>query len=265
MYGLELRIGSDRGLVDAGTYRSLLEDVRALLREIERRPQPWGVRHRSDHYGLTLRFEPFLPVADPEAVRDLVSAVVNGVHQLDEAAAIPRDYTEEAVESLGKAAGRRGTGGVESLALASMNGSVLDEAVVTDAVADHAAQSVEPAATDRGGVEGILDTLSGGAHTAVSKRRVVLVDPFTRQRVRVRFAERDHLDVLANAWGQRVAVHGDVTYNKAGQPIRVDADELVLLPPLGDRRDMVKLINIAPDWTGGETVKDVIEGMRRRA
>jgi hypothetical protein len=265
MYGLELRIGSVRGLVDAVTYRSLLEDVRALLREIERTPQAWGVRHRSDYHGLTLRFEPFLPVADPAVVRNLVSAVVDGVHRLDEEAAIPRDYTGEAVESLRKAAARRGTGGVESLALASMNGSVLDEAVITDAVANHAAQSIAPAARDRGGVEGILDTLSGGAQASVSKRSVVLVDPFTRQRVRVRFAERDHLDVLANAWGQRVAVHGQVTYNKTGQPIRVDADELVLLPPLGDRRDLVKLINIAPGWTGGGTVKDVIEGMRHRA
>lgn len=75
MYGLEVRIGSERGLVALPVYRALLEEVRSLLIDVDQQSRQgrlqvpvqqgseaaavtWAVRHEAYDAGLRLRWSP---------------------------------------------------------------------------------------------------------------------------------------------------------------------------------------------------------------
>src|SRR4051794_939342 len=96
MYGLQVRMESSRGLVTLPAYRALLEEVRALLSEVDRQARgsgadafEWAVRHEDATLGLTLRVEPFDLEADEARVLRVARAVVGGVHELAERPSIP--------------------------------------------------------------------------------------------------------------------------------------------------------------------------------
>ena len=269
MHSLEVRVGSARGFVTVVAYRALLDDVRALLGEIDShaggvgRPTiTWAVTHRDTANALVLRIEPFEPTAESDdRVLFAAGAVVGGVRELTTAPSIPAYYTQEAVEELGKAAGRRGTSGIDRLELAAVNGRVLDIAEVTESVRVNAAASVAPVTRSAGSVEGVVDALRGGAK---GKRRATLYNTSTRRGVRVRLQEADVEDFRA-AWGKRVAVRGMIDYNRLGQPISVDAEQLLILEVPAARESLREMIGIGPDWTGGRALGDVMKDLRRRA
>ncbi len=178
MYGLEVRIGSARGLVSVPAYRGLLDEVRALLTQVDQQarvspdgqpwgvmgePVEWGVRHEQSLTGLTLRVEPFDIAADGQRVLRAVQAVVRGVRELAAQPVIPPYYSEDAVSRLARVAGRRGSNGIDRLDLAAVNGQVLDQVEVSEAVRQNARESVRAATTGTSTVEGVVDALAGGA------------------------------------------------------------------------------------------------------
>lgn len=263
MLGLEVHIRSERGLVTVRAYNGLVKDMRALLLDVERDQviTEWGVRHQRVAEGLTLRFEPFDPSVSLDRGAAAATGVVAGVRDLAGSPRIPENFTDAAVITVSRVARRRGGEGVQGLSLAAVNGQVQDEAEFTDDVARHAQEAVAAASSDYSGVEGVVDALTGGSK---AKRSAVLLDRQSGQRVRVAL-RAEHLALVRDAWGERIAVHGEVTYNRAGQPIRVDAHEVMLLPPLSSRGQLRDIIGVTPAWTGGRPVADVLDEMRRRA
>lgn len=278
MYGLEVRIGSVRGLVTLPAYRAVLDEVRSLLVEIDHqsgrvdtetvghvtasvpRPITWAVRHTEDNAGLRVRLEPFDLDVDAERGLRAARAVVGGVHELTVQPVIPSFYTEDAVGTLAKFAAHRGSAGIDRLDLAAVNGQVLDEAEVSEEVRRNAATSVTPATKEVGSVEGVVDALVGGAKAS---RKATIYDARTRRAVRVHL-QPEQVERFRGAWGTRVAVRGLITFNRAGQAIRVDAADMVELQPLQPRERLAELVGVAPGWTGGRSVQDVMRELRRR-
>lgn len=266
MYGLEVSITSARQLVLLSAYRELLTDVRRLVEEVDlqardrgEQPIEWGVRHATAQAGLALRVEPFDQEPE-ERVRRATVAVVDGVTALGRTADIPPYFSETAVEHVGKLGRLRTNVGVDGVSVSAVNGQVAARAEVTSQVAANAAASVEPAAEDRGSVEGIVDSLAGGAKR---RKAAVIFVPATRRGVRVQLPD-EYGDIFRDAWGHRVAVHGLITYNRSGQPIRIRAESV---QPLGDptpRDRLRELVGIAPDWTEGRPVAEALDEMRRR-
>ncbi len=263
MLGLVVRIRSTRGLVAVQAYNGLVRDMRALLLAVDQDQAgtAWGVRHEQDWPGLALRFEPLDPSGGNVRAAAAAVGLVEGVRQLDVSPRIPVNFTDAAVTTLSRVAQRRGAEGVDGLGLAAANGHVQDEAEVTDAVALHALEAVATASSDFSGVEGVVDALAGGAK---SKRSAVVLDRHSGQRVRVRLRD-EHVPLVRDAWGERIAVHGEVSYNRSGQPIRVVASDVMVLPPLAGRGKLKDIIGASPGWTAGRPVKDVLDEMRRRA
>lgn len=263
MYGLVAHIRSARGLVAVPTYHGLVKDISTLLGEVDREQAAiaWGVRHEATTVGLTLKFEPFDVRAEHERVTAVADALVAGVVELADAPRIPANFTDAAVLTLARFARRRGSAGVEGLDVAAANGQTYRQAEVSDAVARNAVDAVAPATRDRGSVEGIVDALSGGAR---NKPSAVVLDALTRQRVRVALLQ-EHVPLVRDAWGERVAVHGEIAYNRMGQPIRITADEVLVLPQPTPRARLRELVGIAPQWTAGRPVAEVVAEMRGRA
>ncbi len=276
MYGLEVRIGSARGLVSVPAYRGLLDEVRALLTQVDQQarvspdgqpwgvmgePVEWGVRHEQSLTGLTLRVEPFDIAADGQRVLRAVQAVVRGVRELGAQPVIPPYYSEDAVSRLAMVAGRRGSNGIDRLDLAAVNGQVLDQVEVSEAVRQNARESVRAATTGTSTVEGVVDALAGGAK---NKLRAIIYDPQTRRAVKVQL-QPEQAEEFRQAWGRRVAVRGLVTYNRHGQPIRIRASEVLDLGPPTPRHELAELVGVAPGWTDGRGVAEVMQELRRRA
>ncbi len=272
MYGLEVRIGSIRGLVALHVYRVLLEEVRSLLAEVDQQSRrvgsattepshmTWAVRHEQDATGLRLRLEPFELDVDQQRVLRAAEAVVVGIHQLAFEPVIPPFYTEDAVSTLAKFAARRGSAGVDRLDLAAVNGQILDEAEVNETVRRNANTSVALATAAVGSIEGVVDVLQGGAKAS---RRAVVYDLHLRRSVRVRL-QPEQVELFHRAWGKHVAVRGLISYNRRGQPIRVDATELLELEPPQPGQRLAELVGVAPAWTGGRPVQDLMHDLRRR-
>lgn len=266
-YALEVRLRSSRGIVLLPTYRAVLDDIRFLLDEVDKQSKgttgddmQWGVGHSVAESSLVFRVRPFNTADDARTLR-ATSAVVQGVHDLEVAANIPAYFTETAVQRIGKLGNLRGKSGIDGLQIASVNGQVLDEADVNDQVTANAEMSVQIAAQDYGSVEGIVDSLAGGAKT---KRAATVYDPGSKRGVRVQF-DAGQSDLFRDAWGHRISVRGLITYNKAGQPMRIHADTVELLAEPLPRTRLRELIGIAPGWLGDQTVTEAMDEIRRRA
>jgi hypothetical protein len=277
MYGLEVRIGSARGLVTLPAYRTLLDEVRSLLVEVDQQSRrmalesarpaaeaatvTWAVRHEQDLTGgLRLRVEPFELGADEGRARLAASAVVSGVHELAMRPVIPPFFTEDAVSKLAKFAAHRGSAGIDRLNVAAVNGQVIDEAEVSDAVRENATTAVIPVTREIGSIEGVVDALVGGARAS---RKATVFDDRTRRAVRVTLRP-EHVELFREAWGKRVAVRGLITFNRLGQAIRVAASDVIELGPLQPRERLAGLVGAASGWTSDQPLQDVMRELRRR-
>jgi hypothetical protein len=186
-----------------------------------------------------------------------VSALVEGAESLTQLPAVPRLFSPTAVTRLARLSAPGG--GVQSVSLATYNGSLGNPVTLSDALKHNADAAVQPYEVSYGAVAG---TLSGVRETRRSTVRVSVRDPIGKQAVDG-FVPEAMAEELRDAWRHRVVLRGKVRRNSRGQAIRIDVDAIERLPP-GDssRPDPAKLLGVGADWLDGLTVDDFVREVR---
>jgi hypothetical protein len=68
---------------------------------------------------------------------------------------------------------------------------------------------------------------------------------------------------LHAAWNKRVVAGGILTRNAAGQAVRLDLEELILLPDETEQISAWNLLGIDPDYTGALSTDEYLDRTRR--
>ena len=105
---------------------------------------------------------------------------------------------------------------------------------------------------DTGALEGILD-----APRAHNRRRFNLYDPLTDLRVACQY-KLDDIEEIRAAWMGRVAVYGQIRYDKHGQPISMTVERIRRL-----RGEPLRIADLPPlDITGGVESSEYVRRLR---
>lgn len=266
---LEVRMRQGEQRPALADFTGTLGQLSSALREIDRaaietrieRPK-WVVDDLS-HEGMfyTVRLS-----ANPSARRDQasllrpVASLVDGARDLQAEPELPPFYSELTVARLLKVAVAKN--GIREVSLATVNGVVGDRVDLNDSLIEHARAAVREAEVSIGSITGTLDVISTRAKNGV---RVSVFDPVNRRAV-TGTASGKMSDTLRNSWGHRVTVRGRITRNARGQAFRISITDLERLPDDDSGRPSTSaLLGVDPDWAGGLTVDEFMDGARRRA
>lgn len=264
--GLEVRVHEGRERAEAVRLARTLTEVVGSLREIDRVHLLHGTRAtwvmadmKRESEELVMRLEARLVPAERDVADMLVPAIalVEGAEALQREAEVPRLFAPNTVARLGRLAEPKG--GIQSVGLATYNGSLGEPVVLSDAVRTNANAAVKPFDVSYGSVTG---TLSALRDTRRRSTVTVTVRTPTRQAVNGHVPEA-LADQLRGLWRHRVMLGGKVRRNARGQAIRIDVDNIEQLPDGDEGRPSTDtLLGAGRDWLDGLTVDDFLGRLR---
>jgi hypothetical protein len=264
--GLEVRVHEGRERAEATRVARTLTEVVGSLREIDRVHLLHGTRAtwvmadmERQAQDLVMSLEARLVPAGRDMADVLVPAValVEGAETLQHDAEVPRLFAPTTVVRLGRLAEPKD--GVQSVTLATYNGSAGQPVVLSDAVRSNAAQAVKPFEVSYGSVSGTLSALRDTRTKGTVK---VTVRTAARQAVDGHVPE-SLADQLRELWRHRVMLGGKVRRNARGQAIRIDVDAIERLPDGNDGRPSTEaLLGAGADWLDGLTVDEFLGRLR---
>ena len=257
---LEVRVEGQPGAVPARAFLEVLRISLDLLDQLERaeqlparQPGRWLIAELRNESATAALRRPGAP--DLQAP----SRLVDGIGQLRQSEGLPPYFSPAIAEGLakiGKHARQEGVSGV-SFQLPPANGGQGRVEGVTEAVVANALASVEGADRAIGSVSGVLDiiNLRRGAH------QVSLYDDATRRAVRCRFPD-ELFPMVRDALGRRIRALGEMTRNRRGQVLRVDIDQIELLPDVPAYPSVDELAGIAQWYTGDQSTEEYLRSVR---
>lgn len=261
-----MRVQEGRERADAIRVARTLTEVVHSLREIDRVHLLHGTRAtwvmadmERDAGDLVMRLEARLVPAGRDMADMLVPAIalVEGAETLRREAEVPKLFTPNTVVRLGRLAEPKD--GIQSVALATYNGSVGRSVVLTDAVRRNANEAVRQFEVSYGSVSGTLSALRDTRTMGTVK---VTVRTPTRQAVNGQVPE-SLADQLRELWRHRVVLGGKVRRNARGQAIRIDVDSIERLPDGNEGRPSTDaLLGAGADWLDGMTVDEFLGRLR---
>jgi hypothetical protein len=110
---------------------------------------------------------------------------------------------------------------------------------------------------ENGSVEGKLEMVSVHATP-----RFTVYHAISLHAVRCKFDPAIYLERVRNALGRRVTVTGQVHFNYKHEPIRVDIEEVDILPGEGELPTPSELRGMSPDFTGDLTTEEYLRRLR---
>jgi hypothetical protein len=186
-----------------------------------------------------------------------LNGFVDGVELLGTQAEIPPFFSQDTVGRVGHIGKHLGSGGVDQVAVTSLNGES-HTAVVNESTVSNANRAAEPVRSAFSSMSGTLDVLS---HGKFREPRALIRDPKSRHSVRI-VAHADQSDILRSAWGSRVLVAGLLRRNAAGQPISLEMTELEVLPAIEEPMDPMLILGVDPDITEGLSTAEYLKRVR---
>lgn len=263
---LEVRIAPTSSRLDLKTYTQILGEVRLSLEEVDRTALPvrsprlrWAIKGMTMERDVRIILVPAVVPAKRslQSIAAPLNGFVEGVELLTASPKIPPFFSERTVARVGHIGKHIGPGGIEQVAVTSLNGdrhtAVVDEGTVTNAT-----QAVLPAKSAFSSVTGTLDVLS---HSRGSSPRALIRDPITRHAVRV-VAHSDHSEMLRNAWGRRVIASGVLQRNSEGQAVSLQMTDLEILPDSRGPMDPAEILGINPRITGDLSTAEYLKQVR---
>ncbi|MGB2701488.1 MAG: hypothetical protein WBC31_14085 [Candidatus Phosphoribacter baldrii] len=264
--GLEVRVHEGRERAEAVRVARTLTEVVGSLHEIDRIHLLRGTRAtwvladmEREAHDLVIRLEARLVPTGRDMADMLVPvlALVDGAETLQHEAEVPRLFAPNTVTRLGRLAEPRD--GVQSVTLATYNGSPGKPVVLSDAVRENAAQAVRSFEVAYGSVSGTLSALRDTRTKGTVK---VTVRTAARQAVDGHVPE-SLADQLRELWRHRVMLGGKVRRNSRGQAIRIDVDTVERLPEGNEGRPSTdSLLGAAADWLDDLTVDEFVGRLR---
>ncbi|MGW1497254.1 hypothetical protein ACWCQW_01460 [Streptomyces mirabilis] len=263
---LEVRIAPTSTRLDLKTYTQILNEVRMSLEEVDRTALPvrsprlrWAIDEMTMESDVRIVLVPAVVPAKRtwQSIAAPLHGFVDGIESLTESPRIPPFFSERTVARVGHIGKHLGAGGVEQVAVTSLNGD-RHTAVVDEETVSNATQAVLPAKSAFSSVTGTLDVLS---HSKGSSPRALIRDPRTRHAVRV-VAHSDHSELLRNAWGRRVMASGILQRNSEGQAVSLQMTDLEVLPDYQSRMDPADILGINPRITGDLSTAEYLKQVR---
>lgn len=256
--------------IDARAYTDTLSSWVLALEEMDRLALPgrtprldWAVTDldRSPEGGFRINLQPRRLPARRLPSTWLVpgQTLVAGVEALEAQPDVPELFSPSLVARVQNVGGHLGKDGIEAMWITSLNGERGPGARVTERVVHNAAEAVRPVEQAYSSIHGRLDTLSLRGRRGL---KAAVVDDRSRRAVTCTLGRLDG-QVLQDAFGKHVILAGLLSRNASGQPLRLEADELELLPPGQEPMSAADLLGVAPDWTGDLTTDDYIDFVRR--
>ena len=264
--GLEVRLHEGRERAEATRVARTLNEVVSSLHEIDRVHLLRGTRATwimadmdRQAEDLVLRLEP-RHVPTKRDILDMmvpVEALVRGATTLARQPVVPELFAPKTVTRIATLAEPKD--GVQSVTLATYNGGNESAALLSDAVRENAASAVRPFEVSYGSVSG---TLSGLREARKGFVRVTVRDTVGRQAIDG-IVPATMAEELRFAWRHRVALAGKVKRNARGQAIRIEVDQIELLPDGNSGRPSTdSLLGVAVDWLDGVSVDDFLREIR---
>lgn len=271
---LELEVVSLQEGLDAEGFISVFRHTVDMLEQIVKNISEygsaeevqWQIVHASmaSPFTTTLRGNPRSTRAPRSLGQDAVRHAIRGLHALERSSEVPFGFNAKALDDVADLLQGmpRGISGV-TLRRVDRRRQVKESAPVTKTIAgnaraakrildlERAKQSGEY--VDYGTLEGTLRDLLGASN------KLVLVDELTGKTTNCTFKGEENDIKARQAWKGRVAVTGDITYDKATRlPISVHVDEIRLFNPNPPQLEDFAGIDI----TGGMDSADFIRGLR---
>jgi CTP:molybdopterin cytidylyltransferase MocA len=264
--GLEVRLREGRERAEVKRVAWAMNEVVRSLQEIDHVYLLRGTRAAwvmadmmRDDQDLVLRLEP-RRVPSSRSTDDILvpaNALVAGVNVLTADAVVPAYFAAKTVTRMETLASPKE--GIQSVSLAVYNGKPGEPVVLSDSLRENAAAAVSPYEFAYGSVTG---NLSGIKEVRGGNLKVTVRDEMGRQAVDG-VAPAAMSESLRSAWRHRVSLIGMVRRNAHGQAIRIEAEDLSLLPEDDSGRPLTAdLLGVAEGWLGEVTVDDFIRQMR---
>ncbi|WP_143659119.1 hypothetical protein [Streptomyces sp. SA15] len=263
---LEVRIAPTSSRLDLKTYTQILGEVRLSLEEVDRTALPvrsprlrWAIKDMKMERDVRIILVPAMVPAkrSQQSIAAPLNGFVDGVELLSGSPKIPPFFSERTVARVGHIGKHIRPGGIEQVAVTSLNGD-RHTAVVDEGTVSNATQAVLPAKSAFSSVTGTLDVLS---HSRGSSPRALIRDPRTRHAVRV-VAHSDHSEILRNAWGRRVIASGVLQRNTEGQAVSLQMTDLEVLPEHRGPMDPADILGINPRITGDLSTAEYLKQVR---
>lgn len=264
---ITIKLGSLRNDVDAEAFVEAMRDTLACFHELNKAASQYGSVNLEWRITDAGRNSPLFATLHPvSTAKDnghygprVIDAFVSGVQSLESGDDPPPLWNEAALR-LVAALGRTRVRGITSIDFITQSRKVS----ATKAVIKHASQAAVRLElerekrtgkyTDYGTLEGVLRDLMG------STDRLVLEDELTGDTTSCYFTGEEHDKQARQAWKGRVAVTGEITYDRAtGSPVKMKVDEI---RQLRDRSALPQLESFGIDLTGGVDSADLIRALR---
>lgn len=184
-----------------------------------------------------------------EVIQDVGNGYVDGLRDVETAAALPRFLTDASLERLNRLTKPLGTPGAEYFEAAWINGTS-NAVQVTSGAQRNLTELRSTRLRALGSVTGILDSLSLRAGN-----RFQVYDDVWERPVTAEFKSNE-LGRVKDALGERVNVAGIVLRNSKGQPIRVEEPQLEIMQP---GPPLTSLVGLAPGFLGNKSLREYLE------
>lgn len=247
---------------------AVLQRVRLNLDEMDRRTTArnarritWGVDDLSFKSKIRVVLAPRVAPSQrsESSLLAVAAGVVSGVDVLHGSQQIPDFYSAGMVNRVHEISSNAARGGITQVALSTINGTSR-LGVIDSRTAANAAAATRAAAAAFSSVTGVLDVVN---FRQLTRPRAQVYNASTRRAVEV-VAGRAATDRLRDALGRRVMVSGKLARNAAGQPIRIELDDLVALPDLEQAITADDLLGSDQGATGHRTVEEFLDWIRDR-
>lgn len=230
----------------------LLKDVDTGISKLADGSLEWLV---SNLYmgSLVVEATPVSKIEDKNYAPEVINTTINGLIKLEEDGLTPPYVTPsglKTVRSMLKLIGNKGVYGI-----GIQNGA--EKVILTARSSANVDQLLKIKRTSIGSVEGSLEEIS--IHQ--KKPRYVIYHHLTRKAVTCNF-DREALEEIKDALGERVIVSGVVYYNAKNEPVRVEQSNLQKMKPKNKIPSIADISGSDPYFTGDFSTEDYIRSIR---
>lgn len=234
----------------------MLEALDRNSSERHRRTTIWKVADAGFESPLHLGFvgAPAEPTGEDNAVQT-VRAYVDGLRAIDSAEHLTEfpQYFDEPTLRSAKALVSVLKRNISFIRFSIPEAPEVLPVIATERIAINVDELIGPKFKAKGAIEGVLQTLS------VRRRKSFnIYDPLTDAKITCYFLD-DKMEAAKAAFDRRVAVYGEIHYNRHGRPITLDVEEIRLLRL---RTELPQLRDIDIDITSGVDPTAYIRGLR---
>jgi hypothetical protein len=185
----------------------------------------------------------------------VIQAFVSGLAHIQEERTTPpyfSDYDLRKAHNIARSLRKDGTNVVRVTDVEQRN-----TATIESGISENLSQLVNVRYQEVGSIEGRLEMIS--IH---GSPRFAAWHSVTQHSIRCRFHAGELLQKIKEALGRRVVVYGTVHFNYQHEPIRVDVEDLDILPREEELPLPKDLRGIAPDFTGDLTTQEYLRSLR---